>query len=154
MQIARASEVLSGLSTACILACVVHDDDREREAPLELTNVGEELRDRPSIVLVDGMEPYQRIEEKEPRPQAADGLQKQRSVPGGVQGEPGRGDHVEVDRLKGEAAVTRHALDPFTHDLKCVLGEVDKRRPALMYSVGVEGRGARGDAERNVEPEP
>lgn len=60
-----AAECLTGTGVARTLARVMHDDDGDREAALEVAQVGEQWRDLGADVLVDAMQSHERVEDEQ-----------------------------------------------------------------------------------------
>ena len=81
VQVTRTPQALpGGNSPRRVLAGVMHENDGQIKSPLQKPEVSQQLGHLPGVILVDGMQPDQRIEQQQPRPQPLGGLQKPISV--------------------------------------------------------------------------
>jgi hypothetical protein len=96
-----------------MLSRVMDQDHRKIELPLQAPDVGEELRYLTRVVLVQGVEPYQGIEEEEPWSKPPGGLEESLTVADAIESQGGHGDGMDVESPEiVEAAVAKETHDP------------------------------------------
>ena len=79
MQVTGTAEPLTGGDSAGgVLARVMHQHDREVQLPLQRAKVGQQPGHFAGVVLVDAVQPHQRIEKQQPGPQPLGRLQEPR----------------------------------------------------------------------------
>ena len=77
VDVAGAAKPLAGGGTSSgVLAGVMHQHHRDVELPLQRAKVGQQRGHFAGIVLVDGVQSHQRIQQHQPGPQPPGGLQE------------------------------------------------------------------------------
>ncbi|MBK8979613.1 MAG: hypothetical protein IPM29_27245 [Planctomycetes bacterium] len=153
VQIAAAAQRLAGLR-ALLLAGVVDEHHGGVEAALEVADVAEQSGDLRGAVLVEAVQPHERIEEQEPGSEPFDGFGEPLLIAAQVEPQDRCGDDVEIERRDVDAAVVAQRFDARADLGQAVLGQVDEGRTAGAGLEMTERSGAGCDADREVEAEP
>lgn len=153
VQIAAAAEGLTEVN-ADALAHVVDEHDGDAKLALEPTQEAEQGRDIRAAVLIDAVEPDERIEDEQPRTVGVDHVGEALLIVSEVEAQGRGGDDMQVERGEGQAPVSSDARDALTDGGQGVLGEIDDGPPGLADREAAEGGGGRGDADGEVEGEP
>ena len=94
VQLRAAAQRLPAAHGARAFAGVMDQHDREREAALQLAQVGEQRGDLRGGVLIDAMQADEGIEDEQERAEGGDGGLQLVAVVGEIEPEAGRGDDV------------------------------------------------------------
>jgi hypothetical protein len=138
---------------ACGLSGVVNEYDGEMEPALKLAQVPEDGGDLGGEVLVDSVKPDEGVEEKEPRPEAVNGIDEAFLVQLGVEPQRRRSDHVDIEFCKNELEMGADAFEPGADDVQGVFGGVEED-PALARDRKMsQARRAGGDGDGHIEDE-
>lgn len=119
-------------------------DDGDVVAAVELAQKAEQARDLGGAVLVEAVQPHQRVEQQQPRPQRRQRGVERLSISLGVEPQARRGDDVQVELGKRQGSVLAQLGDAPTDLRQRVLGEVDQRRPGRLDLESAQARRARG----------
>ena len=144
VEVTRAAQALAGLRAGgAVLAGVVDDDDGDVAFALQLAEVGEQRGDLAGVVLVDAVQPDERVEQEQSGREAADGLGEAVLVALGVEPQRGGGDDIERQSCEVEAATggqmpARRALTTGARPRPCRRARRRDRRRAKR----AEARGA------------
>ena len=74
MELGRSAQRLTGAQAAATLFGMMHEEDCETVASLQFSQIGEERRDLAAGVLVDPVQPHERIQDQQPGREIGDGL--------------------------------------------------------------------------------
>ena len=105
VELGASAEGLTGAKMAGSLSGVVDEDDGEMEPSLKLPEVTEDGGDLGGKILVDSVESDEGVEEKEPGPEAVEGIDEAVLVELGVEPQRRCGDHVDIERGEIELEV-------------------------------------------------
>ena len=99
------------------------DDEHGGAAPaLQLAQIGEQGRDLAAGVLVDAVQPHERIEDEQTGPQPVDGLGEVAPIDLEVEAQHRRGDDLDVEIGEHRAGGDSDAVEAAADDVQCVLG--------------------------------
>src|SRR5260370_32240795 len=129
------------------------DDDPDLVAALELTQVGEQRRDLARDVLVDAVQADERVEDEEARPERGDGRGEAVAIPGVIEAEGRRGDHVDLQRREVDAGGAADALQAPANEMQGILGGVEQHAAGPTDRVLPQAGGAGGDRDGQGEGE-
>jgi hypothetical protein len=132
----------------------VDDDERQLEGSLEIAEVSQEPGDVLAAVFIPGVKTNQGIEDEEPGPEACDGGPEAQLIPLGVESHRRLGDDRHIEILKRDPPVTADGFEAAADLRESILGEVDEGGAGGFDAESIEGRGAGGDADREVETKP
>jgi hypothetical protein len=152
-EVARAAEALPRV-TGAVLAGVVDDEHGDVVGPLQLAQVAKERGDLPGVVLVDAVQPDERVEDEEPRRVARYGVTEPSLVMLAVEAERGGEDEVHGQCGKVEAAIAADAFEARLDHGRGVLRHVQEDTPGVANVEATEARLAARDGERHFEREP
>src|ERR1700730_5953850 len=153
VELGGAAQGLSGAHAAGALFGMMDDDHGDAVATLQLAQIGEQRRHLAAGVLIDAMQPYERIEDKEARLQFGDGLIEAPAV--GLEIEPhgGGGDDLDIEIGDAEARGDTDAIEPLAHDVERILGGVEQNTPGAWHGEAPQARNAGRDRDSKVEGE-
>lgn len=153
VKFARAAQRLASTHLPAAFTSVMHEDDGEMKAALELAQVGEQRRDVAREVLVDAVQAYERIEDEQLGFERRDGLGEGVAVALEIDPDGRRGDHVDVEVRELAPGRSRDAGESLADDVECVLGSVEQYAPGLPRRESAETRHATSDRHGHVERE-
>ena len=132
---------------------MVDDEHGDGMASLQLAQVGEQRGDLAAGILVDAVQPHERIEDEQARLQLGDGLGEAPAVEIDIEPHGGCGDHLDIEIGKLEACGGADALEPPTHDIERVLGGIEQDAAWVWHREAAQARRAGGDRDGEVEGE-
>jgi hypothetical protein len=150
MQLAAATQRLS-CTRVPTLASVMHEQHRTPVRALKLAQIREQRCDLVGRVLVDAVQPDERIEHQEPRPQSSDGLAQRVTVGLVIEAQARRRDHVQRERIELDARGRTDAHESLSHDVQRVLGCVQQHRARLGDREATQRRAAGSDRDGEIE---
>src|SRR5713226_9148058 len=153
VELGGSTQGLSGAHAAGALFGMMDDDHGDAVAALQLAQIGEQRRHLAAGVLIDAMQPYEGIEDKEARLQFGDGVIEAPAV--GLKIEPhGEGsDDLDVEIGEREAGGGADAVEPPAHDVKRTLGGVEQNAPGAWHGEAPQARNAGRDRDGEVQGE-
>src|ERR1700688_357515 len=93
----RAAQRLPGAYAAATLPGMMDDEHGGAVAALQFAQEGQQRRDLTAGVLVDAMQAHERIENKQARQQASDGVGEVPPVGVEIEAQDGRGDDLDIE---------------------------------------------------------
>jgi len=132
----------------------VDEDDGHVSGALELSEAGQDGRDRTRVILVLGMKADEGVEEQQAWANFLHGSVKSSTVFLTIEAKGGSGDEVEVGLMQTDSAVLTEPLDARPSVVEGVLGQVEQSGAGLVDCEGTQAGSARGDAEGEIEGEP
>jgi hypothetical protein len=151
VEITRASQGLAEVG-ADGLAHVVHDDDGDIEAALQLAEVAEQGGDVSGAVFVEAVQSHERVEQQELRAQVLEGGGEASLIGRLVESDGRGGDDVQIERVEVEGAVKAEACDASADLGESVLGEVDESGTGVESREATEERRSGRETDGEVEP--
>lgn len=153
MKVTRSAERLSGVAGAP-LSHVMDDHDGEIVFPLQFSQERQEFRHLSGLILIESMQPDQRIEDQQSRSDPPDGLGELQLIVLEIESEAGGSDDVDGYVLEIEAAVTAHPLEAPAHEGGMILGEIDEHIAGVADREPIEAGCGGRHGEGEIESEP
>jgi hypothetical protein len=153
VEVGGSAERLARLRAA-LLADVVDEDDGDAVGALELAEIGEEAGHFLSVVLVQGMEAHEWVEEEQAGVERLDRRREPSTLERVVEAERRDGEEMQVEASERDSTVATDPVDAIADLLEGVLGQVDKRGTRLLGREAAERGSCRGDGDGHVEPKP
>ncbi len=150
MNLGGAAQRLSSAPMA-VLAGVVDQQHGASEADLEFAQRSEQGGDLAGLVLVDRVQPDQRVEGEQPGPDAFDGFGQPDPVGGDIEAQPGGVDDLDVEAVEGAAGGAGDAGESFAENVPGVLGGEQQRGSGGGDGEPPQAAGAGGDGDGDVE---
>ena len=113
----------------------------------------EQRRDLAAGILVDAVQPHERIEDEQARLQLGDGLGEAPSVEIDIEPHGGRGNHLDIEIGKLAACGGADAFEPPAHDIERVLGGVEQDAAWVWHGEAAQAGGAGGDRDGEIQGE-
>lgn len=115
MDVAGTTQSQSGsASTAGILARVMHQHDRQIELALQGAKVGQQPGHFTGMVLVDAMQPDQRIEQQQAGPKPPRRVEQPAAVGFAIKLQRGGRDHMHLNGRQFQTSMAGHARHALT----------------------------------------
>ena len=130
---------------------MVHDEHGDAVAALQLAQPGEEGRDLAAGVLVDAVQPHERIEDEQTGPQPVDGLGEVAPIDLEVEAQRRRDDDLDIEIGEPRAGGGGDAVEATADDVQGVLGGVEQDASGLKHVEAAQAGRAGGDRDGEVE---
>src|SRR5712671_3696763 len=153
VELGGSTQGLSGAHAAGALFGMMDDDHGDAVAALQLAQIGEQRRHLAAGVLIDAMQPYEGIEDKEARLQFGDGVIEAPAVGLKIEPHGGGSDDLDVEIGDAEAGGGTDAVEPPAHDVERVLGGVEQNAPGAWHGEAPQARDAGRDRDGEVQGE-
>jgi hypothetical protein len=153
MELGATAEGLTSAKMVSGLSGVVDENDGEMELALKLAQVTEDRGDLGGEVLVDSVKPDEGVEEKEPRPEAVNGINEAFLVELGVEPKRRRGDRVDIELGEIELEMGADTFEASADDVQGVFGSVEEDSAFARDGKVSQARRAGGDGDGHIEDE-
>jgi len=153
VELGASPERLAGAQVGCAFFRVMDEDDGERVAALKLAEKGEQRGDLGGEVLVDAMEPDERIEDEQAGAEHLDGADEPLPIELGVDPERRLGDDVEIEAVEIGAGGLTDSFEAPSEDVVGVFGGEDENGPDPVDGEAAERGSTGGDGDGEIEGE-
>ena len=151
MELGGAAQGLAGADASSALPGVVHDEHGDAVPTLQLAQIGEQRRDLAAGVLVDAVQPHERIEDEQTGPQLVDGLGEVAPIGLEVEAQRRRGDDLDIEIGEHRAGGDSDAVEAAADDVQRILGGVKQDASGLGHDEAAQAGRAGGDRDSEVE---
>ena len=149
----RPAQGLTGADGTGALSGVVDDGHGDGVTPLQLAQEGEQRGDLAADILIDAMQPHERIEDQQAWLEPAHGLVETRAVSIEVEAQAGRGDHLDVEFGQRDAGGGTDALEAAPNDVQGVFGRIEQNATGAADREAAQAGRCRGDGDGQIEGE-
>jgi len=132
---------------------MMHEENSETVASLQFSQIGQERRDLAAGILIDPVQPHERIQDQQTGPEIGDGLLETSAVSGKIEPQRRRGDDVNVEVTQADPGGGADTLQATAHDVQGVLGGVEQDASWLWNGEAAQARRARGDRDGQIQGE-
>jgi len=132
---------------------VVDKDDGDGVAPLQFAQEGEQRCHIAAGILIDAMQPHERIEDQQPWFQPGDGFLQSCPVGLEIEAQTGSGDHLDVEFGETDAGGDADTLKATADDVQGIFGGIEQDAAGVADREAAQARDAGGDGDRQIEGE-
>ena len=151
MELGGTAQRLAGADATPALPGVMDDEHGSAMPALQLAQEGQQRGDLAAGILVDAVQPHERVEDQQARLQSCDGLGEVAAVGIEIETQDRRRDHLDIEVGERHSGSTGDAFEAAAHDVECVLGGEQQHPTGARHREPAQAGHIRCDSDGQIK---